>query len=364
MENQVTPVYLAAQEGHVAVLQHLVTVAGGNLHLRARDGMAPLHAAAQMGALECVRWMSAGQVEDQGIDPNLRDNDGATAAHFAASRGHVETLRWLLAHGAAILPDKYGKSPFHDAAENEQLECLAVLIGHVSNPEQHVTQGKASGGSGKRSSPQHRQVAPTCSCPGPARASGPGRPSRSSRQPQQILQQILPTQRSPASGAARAPSPATASVSSSVGTVPATSSACSAASCPQRAAGGVNSSGEQQQQAQAAAQPQQEPFFLHEPHMTVSDRVRKLFESAAGVATGNTALQPSNLHVGERDRHLTVANSPASANKTTSFSVRNQRSERGRCPHLLLNSGGGLGVKLAEEEFTGRHCKYSSNSYG
>ncbi|EEC03066.1 conserved hypothetical protein [Ixodes scapularis] len=74
------------------------------------------------------------QVEDQGLDPNLSDNDGATAAHFAASRGHVETLRWLLAHGAALLPDKFGKSPFHDAAENEQLEVCPLPPFSSSNP--------------------------------------------------------------------------------------------------------------------------------------------------------------------------------------------------------------------------------------
>ncbi|KAL3185893.1 hypothetical protein MRX96_028771 [Rhipicephalus microplus] len=293
------------RRGHVAVLQHLVTVAGGNLHLRARDGMAPLHAAAQMGALDCVRWM----VEDQGVDPNLRDNDGATAAHFAASRGHVETLRWLLAHGAAILPDKYGKSPFHDAAENEQLECLAVLIGHVSNPEQHVTQSKANAGSGKRGSAQNRQVAQTCSCPGPARSSGSGgRSSRSSRPPQQILQH-LPQQRV---CGARAPSPTAASVSSSANTVPAAGGASSS-----RPAGGQqqvqqdSSNGSTAQQPSGA--PPQEPFFLHEPHMTVSDRVRKLFESAAGIGAPNTAsLQPGNLHVVTAEVHDTNSGSPDS----------------------------------------------------
>lgn len=83
-------------------------------------------------------------MEDQGVDPNLRDGDGATPLHFAASRGHLTAVRWLLSHGARLSLDKYGKSPINDAAENQQVECLNVLVQHGTVPDQNASSGSSN----------------------------------------------------------------------------------------------------------------------------------------------------------------------------------------------------------------------------
>ncbi|KAG9509295.1 Espin, partial [Fragariocoptes setiger] len=73
-------------------------------------------------------------VEDQGVDANAIDNDGATALHFAASRGHLDVVKWLLKYGKAkICPDLNGLTPLDDAAENQRMECLSLLIAYAKD---------------------------------------------------------------------------------------------------------------------------------------------------------------------------------------------------------------------------------------
>ena len=50
-------VYLAAQGGHLEVLQYLVMEAGASTRIMAYDGMTCLHAAAQHGHLDVIRWL-------------------------------------------------------------------------------------------------------------------------------------------------------------------------------------------------------------------------------------------------------------------------------------------------------------------
>ncbi|XP_033764061.1 espin-like isoform X2 [Pecten maximus] len=124
MINGVTPVYFACQGGYLDILKLLVQK-GGSLKMKAFDGMSGLHAAAQLGRLECIKWL----INDQKCNPNDRDFDGASPLHFAASRGHYKVIDWLMKEGGAkVTLDNLGGSPLHNAAELGQLQCVQTLL--------------------------------------------------------------------------------------------------------------------------------------------------------------------------------------------------------------------------------------------
>ena len=101
-----TPLQLASEHGHVAVIEALAA-AGANLAAAADDGMmAPLHVAAAMGHADAVSaLLGAGAA----VDP--RDAEQRTPLALAASYGRAEVVAVLLAAGAdGSAKDADGKS--------------------------------------------------------------------------------------------------------------------------------------------------------------------------------------------------------------------------------------------------------------
>ena len=57
VDSGATAVYLACQEGHLDIVQHLVDEAGASLKLRCYDGMSCLHAVTLSGQQELLQWL-------------------------------------------------------------------------------------------------------------------------------------------------------------------------------------------------------------------------------------------------------------------------------------------------------------------
>jgi ankyrin repeat protein len=83
--------HAAARWNRIEILDALPGL-GLDLNARADDprGCAPIHEAAQYGALEAVQWLVV-----QGAETGLRLESGETPADLARERGHLEILHVL-----------------------------------------------------------------------------------------------------------------------------------------------------------------------------------------------------------------------------------------------------------------------------
>jgi hypothetical protein len=94
-ENGATPAFVAAGRGHLEVLTLLAEKGNADVNRATANGMTPMFVAAQNGQLDVLRLLV-----EKGADVTREDNDGATPAFVAYEMGHLDALRLLVEKGA------------------------------------------------------------------------------------------------------------------------------------------------------------------------------------------------------------------------------------------------------------------------
>ena len=126
-----TPLFVAAQIGHLEVARALVTELGADVNQATQDGFTPLHIAAQQGHLEVVRAL----VTELGADVNQAKQDGVTPLMVAAAAEHEHVVKWLARHGAniSVSSEDYGTAA--KLARSNDLAQWLESKSSCANPE-------------------------------------------------------------------------------------------------------------------------------------------------------------------------------------------------------------------------------------
>ena len=137
-----TPLHIAAYFGRADTIAELIAAAGREadalVHAKNCSGATPLHIAAEQGHVGVVEILLANSPSDPSL-VDIQDTAGLTPLACAAKNGHIDVIRCLIAHGANIsLGDKRGNLPFYRATQIGHLEAMDILQPNEKHPEHNL----------------------------------------------------------------------------------------------------------------------------------------------------------------------------------------------------------------------------------
>jgi ankyrin repeat protein len=133
MHDGATPLYAAAQMGKLAVVQCLVKEFGANFKQAKHEGSTPLYVAAKNGYLDVVLCLG----KDFGADINQAENHGATPLYAAAQMGFLAVVRCLVKKLGADVDQAAddGATPLMAAASQMRDNVVTFLLKYGANPQ-------------------------------------------------------------------------------------------------------------------------------------------------------------------------------------------------------------------------------------
>ena len=122
-----TPLHLAAQEGHFAMVKAIWERSSSSLHDVTNDGRTALYIASDKGHTDIVSWI----LQQDNINVDAATNRDWTPLHAAALAGHSDVVDLLLTHKANInARHNNGSTPLHLACQTGDLNTVLTLMRH------------------------------------------------------------------------------------------------------------------------------------------------------------------------------------------------------------------------------------------
>uniref|UniRef100_A0A6C0IET9 Uncharacterized protein n=1 Tax=viral metagenome TaxID=1070528 RepID=A0A6C0IET9_9ZZZZ len=135
-----TPIHMAASNGHIPVIEHLLNIGNGDINTEDKQGRTPIYYAALYGQIHVVDFLLG-----RGIDINQVYKDGDNLLHQVAWNGHFEFARFLLDRGIEVnARNNKGETPLIKALHigNNNINLIQLLLERGANVNLADNDGK------------------------------------------------------------------------------------------------------------------------------------------------------------------------------------------------------------------------------